>query len=141
MLRKRFQLGENEAKQKEVFSLEEKMGSKSGRLPKKQERKLAQSLKGHRQPGSGCLPQAKGDVVTDLGLDLMIECKETEDNSIRLQGVWLEKISREATAQNRWPALQLTIHGLKDRTANEWMAVPMPLFQLMLKQLQSKKEP
>lgn len=62
---------------------------------KKQEDRIAKDVGGARQPASGALPHAKGD-VRKVG-SLRIEAKLTETKSYRVERSTLEKIEYEAT--------------------------------------------
>src|SRR4051812_45976252 len=71
----------------------------------KSERRIARGLKARAQPGSGAITGLKGD--SSLA-NLLIESKSTVHGSISLQKKWLDKITREALAQNKSPALTLS---------------------------------
>lgn len=73
-----------------------------------QERRTATAHGGRRQPGSGSTWNRKGDVKTKLTL---IENKRTDAKSITLKAVDLEKICREAWAENRRPVLCFEVGG------------------------------
>lgn len=63
----------------------------------------------------------------------MIECKKTDKKSIRIEGAWLGKITREAMAAGREPALEFEIQGCEDPLLErEWVAVPMSVFKRLL---------
>lgn len=95
--------------------------------PTEQEFRVAGSLSGHRQRGSGASDYAKGDVKTD---DFLIECKQTEKKSLSVKGEWLSKITREAMAAGKLPALSIEIKGTGDRLVeHDWVAVPMSVFK------------
>lgn len=67
---------------------------------KQQEKKVAKTLHGKRQPNSGATPFRKGDVVTS---DWLIECKtKTKDcNSFTVKKDWLKKNEEEAFAMGK----------------------------------------
>lgn len=67
---------------------------------KKQEKKVAKTLNGKRQPNSGATPFAKGDIVTT---NWLIECKtKTRDSSsFTIKEDWLLKNEEEAFAMGK----------------------------------------
>lgn len=95
--------------------------------PTDQENRVASNLGGKRQRGSGASDYAKGDVKTD---DFLVECKQTEKKSLSVKGKWLSKITREAMAAGKTPALSIEIKGIEDRLVEQdWVAVPMSVFR------------
>ena len=95
--------------------------------PTAQENRVASRLGGKRQRGSGASDYAKGDVKTD---NFLIECKQTEKKSLSIKGEWLSKITREAMAAGKTPALSIEIKGVEDRLVEQdWVAVPMSVFR------------
>ena len=120
------------------------------RRPKQQEKKVAKAIGGRRQPGSGSDPRAKGDVRRDDdGFPMLVECKRSMGKkSIRLEAAWLTKITAEAFAGNRHPALAIQFdqeimrevaraHGRMIAEA-DWIAVPLSSFRGMLEALGEK---
>jgi len=111
--------------------------------PKGQENRVARVLSGRRQPGSGSSPYAKGDVIqkSSEGHSLskfLVECKQTKHKSLSVKGEWLSKISREAMAAGKEPALQFEIKGIEDTFAErDWIAIPLSVFKRLLEQEQS----
>lgn len=103
--------------------------------PTGQEDRVAKKLGGRRQPGSGASPYAKGDVKQPSGVEFspdrfLIECKQTEKKSLRVQGQWLSKITREAMAAGKEPALEFEIQGYEDpQLEKEWIAIPLSVFR------------
>lgn len=75
---------------------------------KAQERRTATAHGGRVQPGSGSTWNRKGDVKTKLTL---IENKRTDAKSITLKAADLEKIWKEAWAENRRPVLGFEVGG------------------------------
>lgn len=71
---------------------------------------------------------AKGDVTAAAYL---IECKTTDAASLRITRKWLAKITREANAVQKVPALAFAIQGGRDDTATgalleaDWVCVPL----------------
>jgi len=101
--------------------------SDPGDTPTDQENRVAMKLGGRRQRGSGASDYAKGDVKTS---DFLIECKQTEKKSLSVKGEWLGKITREAMASGKIPALSIEIKGNPDRIAErDWIAIPMSVFR------------
>lgn len=110
--------------------------------PRKHERDTALALGGRVQPGSGSKQGFKGDVreVATLMMEFLIECKRTEDQSLRLQASWLNKITTEA-GPDQEPALaiqfeaevlrRLTQPGQLTADA-DWVAVPRRVFRRLL---------
>lgn len=98
-----------------------------GDTPTDQENRVARKLGGRRQRGSGSSDYAKGDVKTE---NFLIECKQTEKKSLSVKGDWLSKITREAMASGKTPALSIEIKGIEDRLVErDWVAVPMSVFK------------
>lgn len=106
--------------------------------PREQEESVARHLNGKRQAGSGSSIYAKGDVIqrTTNAHDLdkfLIECKQTVHASLSVKGEWLSKITREAMAAGKEPALAIEIKGHDDPTTEaHWVAVPMSVFRRIL---------
>lgn len=79
------------------------------RKPKAHERKVADTLGGRIQPGSGAFDSHKGDALRAGGkFPILAECKRTSGHaSLSVKAEWLGKITREALAKNRYPALSI----------------------------------
>jgi len=112
------------------------------RKPRKHERDTARALGGRVQPGSGAKQGFKGDVrdVSTPLVEFLLECKRTEDQSIRIQARWLNKITTEA-GPDREPALAIQFEpsvlqrlaGPDQMTAEaDWVAVPRSVFRRLL---------
>lgn len=112
------------------------------RKPKRHEKATAKALGGRKQPGSGGKDGFKGDVrdvATPLN-EFLVECKRTEDQSLRVEARWLNKITTEA-GPDREPALaiqfetnvlrKLTRPGQVTAEA-DWVAVPRSVFKRLL---------
>lgn len=98
--------------------------------PRAQEERIASAVGGRRVPASGASPFSKGDVSQDR---FLIECKQTVAASLSVKQAWLEKITGEAEAQGKYPALSLEIQGGERRLAErDWIAVPRSVFQRLL---------
>ena len=95
---------------------------------KRQESRLAKMLGGRRQPASGALDFAKGDVKTDL---LLLEAKRTGKKSLGVKAEWLEKITREARAEGRIPALSIEL-PTNHATPTDWTMVPTEFLRDLL---------
>lgn len=108
------------------MAAEQKIGS-AGR---KSEQKVAKRIGGKTTPASGA-GGLKGDI--SLG-SLMIECKSTTHDSISLQREWLLKVSREALASGKTPALHLAFTGDDGKTKEKgaWVCIPEWLFQELI---------
>lgn len=94
-----------------------------GHSGRRSEKRVAKSLGKKLVPGSGASPGAKGDIRLDR---MLLEAKATSKGSIRIQKAWLDKITREALATNRTPALVVsfvTPAGEKLR-GGDWILVP-----------------
>lgn len=97
--------------------------------PTAQERRIARGLKGgHRQAGSGASVYARGDVKAP---EFLIECKLTAAGSLRVESAWLAKITRQALASGKLPALAIEIQGgEEDRLLErDWICVPQSVFK------------
>ena len=123
------------------------------KAPKRHEESTAKALGGKRQKGSGSRYDAKGDVAgVEAGLfDFHGECKTTEGKSLRLEALWLTKITSEAADLSRYPFLAIRFRkrildeltsalwrklGKPITTAEQdWIAVPRSVFVKMLGEL------
>ena len=99
-----------------------------GDTPTDQENRVARAVGGHRNRGSGASMYAKGDVRTD---DFLIEAKRTVHASISVTKKWLDKISGEAAAAGKEPALAIEIAGGPNHAHGErdWVCVPLRVFR------------
>lgn len=91
---------------------------KSGR----QEARVAKGMGGKTQKGSGSVDFNKGDVKTT---ELLIEAKRTDKDSLSVKKEWLEKITREAIAYNKVPALSIEFDKTERFVSKDWIAVPV----------------
>lgn len=103
--------------------------------PERQERRMAAALGGRRQPGSGSSAYAKGDVCAHAGdltgpVGFLVECKQTVHASLAIQWAWLAKITGEALAQGKIPALDFEVLGGPPAggVERQWVAVPHSAF-------------
>lgn len=85
------------------------------RRSRAQEKRDAKDHGGRMQPRSGAGKFAKGDVRT---VDLLIENKRTDKESLVIQGAWLDKIRSEAYHDGRVPMIGVDING------REWVMLP-----------------
>lgn len=98
--------------------------------PTAQENRVAKKMGGKRQRGSGSSIYAKGDVIQE---DFLIECKKTIHASLSVKGAWLDKITKEAMAAGKEPALAIEIQGMEStHSERDWVAVPMSVFRRLV---------
>ena len=102
--------------------------NKIGHVGRKSERKIAKKLGAKLTPNSGAVQSAKGDM--HLG-DFKIEAKSTQTGTLSLKRDWLLKISGEALADGKIPALSLafTNAGGVSWPDGEWIAIPLSKFR------------
>jgi len=124
--------------------IEEETSGKAARArkPKAHEKDTAKALGGRCQPASGSKDGFKGDVrgVSTQLTEFLVECKRTEDQSLRLQARWLNKITTEA-GLTREPALAIQFEPDVLRRLTEpgqitaepdWVAIPRSVFRRLL---------
>ena len=92
------------------------------------EQEIADELGGERQPASGALDHAKGDIKLER---FLLNSKKTIHKSIKIDGVDLNKICRKASEIGRHPALFLTL-VTADLTPGEWVCLPATVFADMV---------
>jgi hypothetical protein len=99
--------------------------------PTDQEHRVARTVRGKRQRGSGSSMFAKGDV---RAADFLIECKRTIHASLSVKKAWLDKIAAEAAAAGKEPALAIEIAGGPNDAHGErdWIAVPARVFRRLI---------
>ena len=96
----------------------------------KHEDRIAKKFNGHKQAGSGASDYAKSDVKLDK---FMIEAKTTSHASMSIKKEWLAKITAEATAVQKYPAMSIEIGGNPDPlTEDGWMIIPESVFKKLL---------
>jgi hypothetical protein len=102
--------------------------------PRRQEERVAAGLGGRRQPGSGSWAGAKGDVVVEGPVGWLLECKRTVHASLAVQRAWLVKVTREAWALGKQPALGIEIAGGDPSPAvpRDWVAIPLEQFRRLV---------
>lgn len=94
-----------------------------------QEQRTADLMGGRRQRGSGASVYARGDVKSD---QFLIENKQTAAASLRITWEWLKKITAQALANDRLPALffELRCQSPRDLTVeSEWVAIPLSVWR------------
>lgn len=84
------------------------MKSKGLRESQKHEARLAETIDGKRNAGSGAFWSRKGDVRSD---DLLIEHKWTGKTSFTVKAAVLEKIVKEAILESRMPVLGISLNN------------------------------
>jgi len=105
--------------------------------PDDQEARVARRLGGKKVAGSGSSVFSKGDVrgveavCEEDSIGFLIECKKTIHASLPIKWEWLRKITREANAVQKEPALAIEIQGgyndpMCDRN---WIAIPLRVFE------------
>ena len=82
---------------------------------------MAEDTGGHRQPASGALPGAKGD-VRKRGV-YRGESKFTRNKSFILTRQLLDKISGEC-GQGEYPVLDVNFIDTNGRSQDRWVCVP-----------------
>jgi Holliday junction resolvase len=90
----------------------------------KQEKRLAKSSGGRRQPASGATEFLKGDVKAG---DLLIEAKATDAASLSVKLAWLSKITEQARAVGKVPALAVTFADTPFGVERDWILLPKTL--------------
>ena len=96
---------------------------------REQEDRIAKETGGRRVPGSGSSLYARGDVKT---ADYLIEAKQTEKDSIRVTWAWLAKITRQALAAGKRPALVIEVRCKESQDVmveNTWAVIPFSDWQ------------
>jgi len=111
--------------------------------PTVQEERVARRLGGKRVRGSGASFFSKADVrdVTvedsDAVSGFLVECKQTIHKSLSIKRAWLEKITDEARAVQKEPALAIQIRGkeggLVGGCDDDWVMIPARIFAELLK--------
>jgi len=96
-----------------------------------QENAAAKQYGGKVQIASGATARHKGDVKTP---EFLIEAKTraTEAQSITVQRLWLDKITMEAHACGRDPALEIQIPTKNPLAEERWVMIPASVFARLL---------
>lgn len=94
------------------------------------EAKVAPKLSARLRPASGAMVSAKGDMVMR---EYLIESKTTTGKSLPIELGWLVKITNEALATGKVPALLFSFVLPSGRPApnceSEWVAVSLQTFK------------
>lgn len=109
--------------------MERRKGVKGKMAPgKAAEKKVTKRLGGKQTRASGADPGDKGDVVLR---DYLVEVKSTTKGTMKLDLGWLRKITMEAIAKGKTPALNvqfITSDGRPWRDGS-WVMVPEDVFK------------
>ena len=116
------------------------MGNDDG-SPRAQEDRVASRLGGKRVGGSGASMYSKADVrdveaaAGDESVEFLVECKQTIHASISVKWDWLRKITAEASAVQKEPALSIEIRGgTQDGNCDrDWVLVPARVLERLTK--------
>lgn len=104
---------------------------------KKQEKRFAKQLGGKVQKGSGAMSFHKGDVKTS---ELLVECKRTDKETIRVDKKWLIKVSREAMGYGKTPALGFGFDDMPPLVDADWTAVPTKFLNSLIEFYKANSE-
>jgi len=92
-----------------------------------QESNAGRLVGGKRHRGSGSSPWKKSDAS---GPKFQVECKQTGAESLRVTEDWLKKITLEATACGKEPALH--VRFLKSQS--DWVMIPAYVFKRLIQE-------
>lgn len=108
--------------------LERAARSKIGSSGRKSEKRLAKEMGGRLRPASGAMAGVKGDIARG---DVLLEAKSTTRDSLGVKYEWLAKISREAVAENKTPALAVSFVDTSGKAFphGDWVMVPRRVFE------------
>jgi hypothetical protein len=95
----------------------------------KQEARVALELGGRTQRGSGAKDFRKGDVKS---IELLIEAKRTDKDSISIKKDWLVKIYAESVAYNRIPGLSIEFNDMPNVVPRDWVAIPVKTLSFLM---------
>jgi len=98
----------------------------------KAEKRTAGRFGTEPRAGSGAIEGFKGDIDLE---SYLVENKATSHKSLRVTYDWLHKISKEALAENKSPALAFQFVDLEGRPiANDatWVCIPERIFKEIL---------
>jgi Holliday junction resolvase len=111
-----------------------------GGTPDDQERRIAKRFGGKKVAGSGSSDYSKGDVrdvTAGSGdeIEFLVECKQTLHASLSVKWAWLTKITREASAVQKEPALAIEIQGGKNDPLcdRDWVLISARSFERLTK--------
>lgn len=102
----------------------------------KSEKQVARRLAGRQTPASGAMEGAKGDIVLP---EFLMEAKSTTADSLGVKFEWLAKITREALAVGKKPALSMSFVTGSGAAVDggTWVAVPENVFKAMMEELEN----
>lgn len=122
-------LGSKKDRKPRVGALERRLAPTTRAVSDAQEARAAERYGGSVQRGSGATERHKGDVVTR---DFLIEAKTKMDDGARSMTVkaeWLEKITAQAMAVGKDPAIEIRIPGVSGLgVEQDWVMVPASIF-------------
>lgn len=126
-------LGSRKERKPRAGALERRLAPTTRRVSDAQEAEIADRYGGSVQRGSGATERHKGDVVTR---DFLIEAKTKMDDGARSMTVkaeWLEKITAQASAVGKDPAIEIRIPGAQGLgVEKDWVMVPASVFQRLI---------
>lgn len=93
------------------------------------EKRTAKELGGITIAGSGAFLGKKGDIAAG---DFLIEKKQTNKGSISITRDHLSKITREAHAVSRKPAMNYEFETIVAGTENNWVLIPLSVFKELM---------
>lgn len=95
------------------------------------EKRLSKEIGFKCTPGSGNQKwvSSKGDGNSE---EFKYECKETKKRNLTIKGDDIEKIVKEAAMDDKYPAMVLSIYGLKDNIPKDWVVVPAEVWKGMI---------
>lgn len=115
------------------------------RAPKAHEKRVAASIGGRTQPGSGAFDSHKGDALRTGGkFPTLVECKRTTGHaSLSVKAEWLGKITREALAKGRYPGFSFEFDEAIMRAEADgrivaettWIAFPESVVRALFEEL------
>lgn len=91
-----------------------------------QEKRIAKSIGGFRNPASGAIPGFKGDAQSNI---FRCECKRTSANSMVLKMEDLMKIDKEAAAHDQIPCFAVKFEKMPVGVESQWIAIPLTVFE------------
>lgn len=104
--------------------------SRTGKdMSNEHESRIADRIGGKKQRGSGAVDGHKGDVRAP---ELLIEAKMTSKESISIKKEWIIKISKEAAAYAKIPALAIAFDEMPVIADKDWIAIPMSFFKRLM---------
>lgn len=97
----------------------------------------AQKVGGRTQPNSGASPWLtfKGDVSSD---SFLYQCKTTDKNRYSLSQKVLAEIYRQAKLTGKEPAMVVRMEAIPSPIPNEWVCIPMAVWQDIISQNNQK---